>query len=108
MSRLTRMVVYMDPSPIAFTEQGTDEAYAWLMEISELRIAARAGSVSGIGATESNSVTAKIDNTKARASKLLGYPIKKRVDLYDREELFFSGYITGFDANESFDVTIEA
>lgn len=108
LSRLTRIVLALDPSEVTFTEQGADGPFPHLISIDSLTIAVRAGTVSGIGATESPSASATLDDIDGKVSAIIGAPLRVQADLYDGEDLFFSGLITDVAYGEIITLTIQA
>lgn len=108
LSRLTRLVLALDPSDVTFTEQGADGPFPHLVAIGTLRIAVRAGTVSGIGSTESTSASATLDDIDGKVSSIIGRPVRVRADLYDHEDLFFSGLVTDISYGETISLTIQA
>lgn len=95
-ARLTRLVLFLDPSQVSFTEQGTDADFPLLIDIDTVRIAARAGTVSGLGSTESPSAKASLDNQGGIAAEIVGYPLRVRAELYDHDDLFMVGTVSDF------------
>jgi hypothetical protein len=106
--RLTRLVLFLDASEIPFTKVGESGPYAMLLSIGTLRLAARAGNVSGIGVTESTSVTVQLDNTGRRVSRIIGRPLRARAEIYDGEDLFFVGTVSAIRYGQTVDITLEA
>lgn len=108
-ARLTRLVLFLDPSQVPFTEQGTDTDNPLLISIQTVRIAARAGTVSGLGSTESPSAKVSLDNNGGITAEIVGYPLRVRAELYDHEDLFMVGTVSDFQFGVStLDLTISA
>lgn len=108
LSRLTRVVLSLDPSEVAFTILGKDGPYALLLSISPIRQAARAGRQNGIGISESTSCVVQFDNTSRRASRIIGRALRVHAKVYDGETLFFAGTVSEIAYGTTIDVTIEA
>lgn len=106
--RLTRLVLFLDTSEIAFTKVGESGPYARLISIGMLRLAARAGRLSGQGVSESTSVTVSLDNTGLRVSTIIGRPLRVRAEIYDGEDLFFVGTVASITYGRTVDLTLEA
>jgi hypothetical protein len=106
--RLTRLVLFLDTSEVPFTKVGESGPYAMLLSIGTLRLAARAGNISGIGVTESTSVRVQLDNTGRRVSKIIGRPLRVRAEIYDGEDLFFVGTVASISYGQTVEITLEA
>jgi hypothetical protein len=105
---LTRIVLSLDPSDVAFTKVGDSGPFPLLLAIGTLRIAARAGHISGIGTTESTSVTVSLDNTAGRAAEILGRPLRVQARIYDGPDLFFTGTVASIQYGQTIDLLIQA
>lgn len=92
-----RVVFHVAPSDVEFVEPGADGPYPYLLEVGELNIEARVGTPAGIASTEAPSIAVGFSNCENRASSILGWPLRLRVDIYDdANEIFFSGSIASF------------
>jgi hypothetical protein len=105
---LTRLVLSLDPSEVAFTKPGASGPYPLLLSIGTLRLAARAGHISGIGSTESTSVTVSLDNTGGHAAAIIGRPLRVRARIYDGPDLFFDGTVAAIAYGQTIELQIEA
>jgi len=104
-----RLVLALSPSAIEFTRRGGSGPYPLLLSVGTLRLAARAGQVSGIGATESTSLTVSLDNAGRRAATLLGRPLRVGAEVYDdADELLFAGIVSTVEYGRTLDLTLEA
>jgi hypothetical protein len=90
-----RLVLHLDPSAIEFGETNAGGPYPYLIDVGELRLAARAGEAVGIAGTESASVTVRLDNRGRRAATIIGRPLRVAADIYDDDNnLFASGTVS--------------
>jgi hypothetical protein len=105
---LTRVVLSLDPSDVAFTKVGDSGPFPLLLAIGTLRIAARAGHISGIGTTESTNVTVSLDNTGGRAAEIVGRPLRVQAQIYDGPDLFFTGTVASIQYGRTVDLLIQA
>lgn len=104
-----RLVFYFDGATAEIGGRSSDGPYPWLAGVGNLNIAARAGHLSGIGATESPNLAATIDNEGKQATALLGRPLRVPVDAFDDDDaLFFSGLVSGVTYGPALAVTVEA
>lgn len=104
-----RLVLELVPGAIEFTRRGDSGPYPLLLSVGTLRLAARAGQVSGIGATESTSLTVSLDNAGRRAATLLGRPLRVAAEVFDdADELLFSGIVSAIEYGRTLDLTLEA
>jgi hypothetical protein len=105
---LTRIVLFLDPNSVSFTRVGESGPFPLLLSIDTLRIACRAGQVSGIGSSESTSVSASFDNTGGKAAEILGRPLRIQAEIYDGPDLFFTGTVSGIQYGQTITLNIEA
>lgn len=104
-----RLVVYLDPCPIEFTEPLSGGEYPWLTKVGTLMLAARAGHLDGIGVGEGANIEVELDNAGRQATTLLGYPLRAPADVYDDDdELLLSGLVARFTPARAVSMTIEA
>lgn len=108
LDQLTRLVLTLGSSDLIFTKTTDEGPYPLLLMIGTLRLAARAGRVSGIGSTESTSLTVQLDNTKRRVSTIIGRPLRARAVVYDGPNLFFAGTVASITYGQTIDMAIEA
>ena len=94
---------------VSFTNAGSDGAYPWLESVGALRIAARAGTPSGIASGESASLDVSLDNSGKQAATLIDYPLRRRAAVYDDAGvLYFDGTVAAMVVGRSLKLTIEA
>ena len=75
-----RLVLDLGGNEIEFTEPLSGSLFPYLLEVGELRIAARAGYISGLGVGESPSLAVTLDNASNRAADaVLGVIVFVRV-----------------------------
>jgi hypothetical protein len=104
-----RLLLYCDPSTIEISELGDAGAFPWLAGVGNLNVAARAGHLAGIGATEAPNLTVQIDNDRQQATALLGRPLRVAAEVYDDNgDLFFAGLVSTVVYGITYDVTIES
>jgi hypothetical protein len=103
-----RLVLTLPPSLIEFTQPTGSGPYPYLLGADTLRMAARAGRSSGIGAGESSSISVQLDNSGNRAATIIGSPLRVLASLYDGDDLAFSGVIASVRHGRIIDLTIES
>ena len=108
LSRLTRVVLSLDPSDVAFTILGKDGPYALLLSISPIRLAARAGRQNSIGSAQSPTCVVQFENSAKQASRIIGRPLRVHAEIYDGEDLFFAGSVSDIEYGRTLDVTIQS
>ena len=104
-----RVVLSLPPSEIEFTEALSGGKFPYLLDVSALRIAARAGYISGLGVGESPSLTFTLDNAGNRAADIVGHPLRARCAVYDDADAeYFSGAVSAVAYGRILEVTVEA
>lgn len=72
----------------------TGASWPLLTEIGTLRSAARAAHLEGIGAGEAPSISVTLNNSKRRASDLIGLPLRRRARIEDGDQVLFEGVVS--------------
>jgi hypothetical protein len=70
------LVLRFEPNPIEFTLPEALGPYPYVLEFSNLRLAARAGHLSGLGVGESPSMRVKLTNREGRVARMIGQPLR--------------------------------
>jgi hypothetical protein len=103
-----RLVLTIPPSALEFTQPIDGGPYPLLMTIGTLRQAVRAGTPTGLAATEAESVTVTLDNTSNVAAALVGQPLRMAAEIYDGETLYFAGTVASIRYGRTVEMTVEA
>lgn len=103
-----RLVLQLDPSALEFTEPNAGGAYPYLLTVGSLRMAARAGTPTGITATESSSLSVTLDNRQRKVAAIVGRPLRAAASVYDGDDLFFEGTISSVEYGDVLTLEIDA
>jgi len=102
-----RFVLTIPPSALEFTQPIDGGPYPLLATVGTLRQAVRAGTPSGIAATESTSLSVTLDNTGNRAAALIGQPLRMGAEVFDGDQSYFSGNVAAITYGRTLELTIE-
>ena len=104
-----RLVLDLGGNEIEFTEPLSGGAFPYLFEVGTLRIAARAGYISGLGVGESPSLAVTLDNASNRAADIIGSPLRARATVYDDDgSTYWSGVIAAASYGRVIGLTVDA
>ena len=104
-----RLVVELGGGQVEFTEPLSGGAFPYLLEVGELRVAARAGYISGLGVGESPSLEVVLDNAGKRAADILGQPLRSLATVYDDDgSEYWSGVISAATYGRTIVSTVDA
>lgn len=104
-----RLVLTLGDAAVEFTGELSGGKMPYLQSLSALRMAARAGYLSGLGVGESPSVTAVLSNAGRRVAGIIGHPIRCIGAAYDAAgNLLLQGPISGATFGKTISITIEA
>lgn len=104
-----RLVLDLGANDITFAEVGSGGAFPYLLEVGDLRIAARAGYLAGLGSGESPSLAVALDNTGNRAAEIIGQPLRAAATVYDDDgSVYWSGIVSEAAYGRTIDLTIDA
>ena len=104
-----RLVLDLGGNEIEFTEPLSGGAFPYLLEVGELRIAARAGYLSGLGVGESPSLAVTLDNAGNRAADIIGAPLRAAASVYDDDDsVYWSGIVSAASYGRTIGLTIDA
>lgn len=86
-----------------------DDEYNYLISVGTLRMAARAGHLSGLGVGESPSLDLLLQNNKRQTITLLGTPLRAPVRCYNKDEsLFFEGIVSKVTLGKTVTLLVES
>ena len=104
-----RLVVDLGGNEIEFTEPLSGGAFPYLLEVGTLRIAARAGYISGLGTVESPSLTVTLDNAANRAAGIIGQPLRAQATVYDDDgSTYWVGIVSAVSYGRTIALTVDA
>jgi len=104
-----RLVLDLGGNEIEFTEPLSGSLFPYLLEVGELRIAARAGYISGLGVGESPSLAVTLDNAGNQAADIIGSPLRARATVYDDDgSTYWSGVIAAASYGRVIGLTVDA
>jgi hypothetical protein len=104
-----RLVVDLGGNEIEFTEPLSGGAFPYLLEVGTLRIAARAGYISGLGVGESPSLAVTLNNAGDRAADIIGAPLRSVATIYDDDgSVYWSGIVSAASYGRTLGITIDA
>jgi hypothetical protein len=107
--RVTRVAVELDSATVEFARPDADAPFPWFMRVSPLRMAARAGTPTGLGVAQTPSVDVVIDNANAQAKAILGHPMRRRVTIYNEDDsIYFEGLVQRMRVSHSLVLVVEA
>jgi len=102
-------VLDLGGNEIEFTEPLSGGAFPYLLEVGELRIAARAGYLSGLGVGESPSLAVTLDNAGNRAAGIVGAPLRATASVYDDDDsVYWAGIVSAASYGRTIGLTIDA
>ena len=103
-----RLSLELAGGTVEFT-QVDDGPYPYLTSVGTLRIAARAGTLAGLGVGESPSVAVALDNTERQVAAIIGNPLRGIATItYDDGEPFFAGAVSNITFGRSIDLVVTA
>ena len=89
-----QLVLYLSPNAITITPVNSLGEYPLLDVVGTLRLAARAGTPTGLGVGETGSLSVQLDNSSRQAARLVGRPLRCRAEvLQDDGTLIFEGTV---------------
>lgn len=103
--------IELDGCWIRFHRQGaTASGPSWplLSEIGTLRSTARAAHLEGIGAGEAPSISVTLNNSKRRASDLIGLPLRRRARIEDASGVLFDGVVSDISYGNTLTLEVSA
>jgi hypothetical protein len=104
-----RLDLDLGSAVLSFTSPSSTGPYPWLERVGALRMAARAGTPSGMTAGETPSVQVTLDNAGKQAARIVDYPLRREAILYDDDgEEYFRGTVAAMTVGRSLVLTIEA
>lgn len=104
-----RLLLDLDGAQVTFDRQQSTGAYPWLVEVGVLRQSARAGTLSGLGRNQTPDLSIVLDNRGKQAVSLIGYPLRRRAQAFDKAgALFFSGTVARVAVGRNMTLTLEA
>ena len=103
-----RCVLTLAGVAIEFTEALAGGDFPYLLEVGALRLAARAGYLSGLGVGESPSLAVTLNNAGNRAADIIGAPLRARASVYDGADAFWSGVVSAITYGRTLELIIEA
>ena len=104
-----RLVVQLGGGQVEFSEPRSSGVFPYLLEVGELRIAARAGYISGLGAGESPSLTVTLDNAANRAAGIIGQPLRAQATVYDDDaSVYWAGIVSAVSYGRTIALTVDA
>jgi hypothetical protein len=99
----------LQPSSIEFTRPGSSGAHPILLSAGVLRMAARAGKVTGQGANETSSATVVLNNQMRRTAAIIGRPLRAAVNIFgDDDSLLFTGLVAAIEYGRVITLTVDA
>jgi hypothetical protein len=102
------LVLRFEPNPIEFTLPEALGPYPYVLEFSNLRLAARAGHLSGLGVGESPSMQVKLTNREGRVARMIGQPLRVLAEVWEDGELYFAGLVQSAEYGRQIALNIEA
>lgn len=103
-----RLLLTVGGNAFEFTPLNDSGPYPFLSNVGTIRVAARAGSPSGLGSTESPSAAATLQNHGGRVAALIGNPLRARAELYDGDFLAFAGFVASIRYGITIDLNLES
>lgn len=103
-----RVVIWIADTAIEMTTRENGGPHPWLVGISDVLLAARAGHLSGVGVGETPNMTIDIDNEDRQAATLLGRCLRARVDVYYPTDLLMTGIVQAIVYGRTLTLTVEA
>lgn len=96
-------------SSVELTPTNSDGPFPLLGPVGAIRVAARAGSASGLGSNEAPSASFELDNTDNFASELIGSPLRALASIYDDDNaLAFAGLVASIRFGKTIELTLES
>lgn len=77
------LVLYLQPCPMVIEPLGADAPHPMLSGAGTLRLAARAGTPTGLGIGDAGSFPVELDNLGGKAAELIGRPLRARAQYFD-------------------------
>lgn len=104
-----RVAVDLGSAVVEFSGPQSAGAYPWLLTVGALRIAARAGTPTGLTAGETPSVQVSLANDGKQASRILDVPLRRPVTIYeDNGDEYFAGIVAAVAIGRAYVLTVEA
>jgi hypothetical protein len=104
-----RLDLDLGTAVLSFTGPRSDGPYPLLERVGALRMAARAGTPSGITSGEAPSIEVSLDNAGKRAAAIVDYPLRRRATIYDDAgAVYFEGTVAAMTVGRSLVLTVEA
>lgn len=86
-----KLVLWLGDTPTEITEENAHGRHPYLVDVGDIRKAARTGQAIGIEGTESSSVPITLKN---RVRRIIRAPLRARADIYDDDDaLYFQGTV---------------
>lgn len=102
-----RAVFGLAGAPIEFTPKTDAGPYNVLLAVGTLRVAARAGSISGFGVGESPTLEVVLNNNEKQTTPIIGNPLRIPVSVtYDDGAPFFAGVVSKVQFGRTIIVTL--
>lgn len=104
-----RAVFHLDPDPIEITERQDDGPFPWLIAVSGLQLAVRAGHLQGLFNTGGASASLTFDNSGGKFAALCDFPLRTFVEIFDdQDELYFEGLVQSVDFGPHVKISVES
>lgn len=102
-----RAVFELAGATVEFTPKTDSGPYNVLLAVGTLRVAARAGSISGLGVGESPNLDIVLDNNDRQTAQIIGNPLRIPVVItYDDATPFFAGVVSKVQFGRTIIVTL--
>lgn len=89
-----RLVLYLGPAAIEFTELLDGGPFPYLETVGSLVMQARAGYLKGLGIGESPRLDVVLCNDGNRVADIIGQPLRARADVFDGDAAYWQGVVS--------------